>query len=129
MAQELDIPRASPKASVSQMIGVCNVALTYGRPAARGRKIIGGLVPYDKVWRAGANEATVLSFDHDMSFGGKTISKGMYGLFMIPKKDKWTIILNRVYNQWGAYNYDSNHDVLRIEVTPQVHTAYRTVHL
>ena len=82
--QALYIPRASPSASVSQFIGVCHVTLDYGRPSARGRKIFGGLVPYEKVWRAGANEATTISFSHLVKFGNKEIPAGKYGLFMIP---------------------------------------------
>lgn len=117
-AQAIDIPRPSPKASVSQMIGVNNISVTYGRPSVKGRKIIGGLVPYDKVWRAGANEATTISFEHSVIFEGNPIIKGTYGLFMIPNENHWTIILNKEAKQWGAYNYNTAHDILRIKITP-----------
>lgn len=118
-AQEMDIPRASPKATISQMIGVNNVSLTYGRPSVNGRKIIGNLVPYNKVWRAGANEATTITFDKDLRVLGKEVIKGTYAMFMIPTEQKWTLILNKTANQWGAYNYDRNQDVLRVEIAAQ----------
>ena len=117
--QVLEIPQASPRAFVSQAIGVCTVSIDYGRPSANGRKIIGGLVPYDKVWRAGANEATVIVFNYAIMIAGNKIQAGKYGLFMIPQKDKWIVILNSDWNQWGAYNYNRDDDVLRIEIIPQ----------
>jgi tetratricopeptide (TPR) repeat protein len=117
--QVLEIPRSSPSASISQTIGVCSVSIIYGRPSANGRKIIGGLVPFDKVWRAGANEATVIAFNYAIIIAGNKIPAGKYGLFMIPKKDKWIVILNSDWSQWGAYNYNKDNDVLRIEIIPQ----------
>ncbi len=116
--QEVNIPRASPKATVSQMIGVNTVSIKYGRPAVRGREIIGKLVPYNKVWRAGANEATSISFENEVIFEGKQVPKGTYSLFMIPTENEWTIILNKNAQQWGAYNYESSQDFLRVKVTP-----------
>ena len=118
-SQTIEIPRASPKASIGQTIGVCKVTLDYGRPSARNRKIFGELVPYNKVWRAGANEATVISFNYTVNMGGKDVPPGKYGLFAIPNKDSWTVILNSDWGQWGAYNYDKKEDVLRFEVLPQ----------
>lgn len=113
-AQTLDIPRASPKASVSQHIGVCEVTISYCRPSARGRTIFGGLVPYDKVWRAGANEATTIQFSHDVLINNQSLAAGKYGLFFMPRADgDWTMILNKDWNQWGAYLYDPELDVLR----------------
>lgn len=118
-AQELEIPRSSPMASVSQVIGVCRVMVNYGRPSVRERQVFGGLVKYNKVWRAGADEATTLSFNYEIKLGEKNVPAGKYGLFMIPQEDSWTVILNSDWNQWGAYNYDSKNDVVRIKVTPQ----------
>ena len=117
--QALEIPRSSPSASISQTIGVCSISINYGRPSVNNREIIGGLVPYDKVWRAGANEATTISFNYAITISGNKIPAGKYGLFMIPKKDKWIVILNSEWNQWGAYNYNKENDVLRIEIVPQ----------
>ncbi len=118
-AQPMEIPRASPKAMISQTIGVCTVTINYSRPSTRGREIMGKKVPFQKVWRAGANEATILSFDYPLSFGGTEVPPGKYGLFMIPDADTWTVILNREWNQWGAYTYEPEKDVLRIEIAPQ----------
>ena len=81
LGQDLEIPRASPKASVSQYVGVCNVMVQYGRPSTRSREIFGGLVPFDKVWRAGANEATTLSFSHDVRLGTSEVPAGKYGYY------------------------------------------------
>ena len=127
-AQGAQIPRASPKASISQTIGVTDISITYCRPSVRERKIFGNLVPYDKVWRAGANEATTISFNYPVIIGEKVVSPGKYALFMIPRSDKWTVILNKEWNQWGAYNYDSGMDVLRLDLLPQnsVHTELCT---
>ncbi len=118
--QTLEIPRRSPKASVSQTIGVCVVTIEYGRPSVRGRKIFGGLTPYNIVWRAGADEATTISFNHDVKIAGEKVPAGKYGLFMIPQQNSWTVILNRDWNQWGAYNYNDKDDAVRIVVTPQM---------
>jgi len=115
----LEIPRASPKATISQLIGVCEVQVDYGRPSVRGRKILGDLVPYDKVWRAGANEATVISFNYDISVAENKIPAGKYALFMIPEKEKWVVIFNSEWNQWGAYHYNKNKDILRVNVIPK----------
>lgn len=115
-SQSADMPRPSPKASVSQTIGVSEIAIHYSRPSARERKVFGGLIPFKKVWRTGANEATTIAFQHDAKFCGQDIQAGTYSLFTIPGEEKWTVILNREAHQFGAYNYDSNLDVLRAEV-------------
>ena len=118
-AQGLVIPRGSPKASISQFIGVCNVLVEYGRPSVRGRKILGDLIPYDTVWRVGANEATTISFNHSITIQGNEIPPGEYGLFMIPRKNKWVVILNNDAQQWGAYNYNKEDDIIRVELTQE----------
>ncbi len=115
-AQEL--PRLSPKASVSQRIGLTDVTLTYSRPGVKGRKIWGGLVPYNEVWRTGANEATTISFSDDVTINGQKLRAGKYSLFTIPTPKDWTIIFNNQADIWGT-DYDKAGDVLRIQVTPQ----------
>ena len=115
----MDIPRASPKASISQTIGVCGVTLHYGRPSARGRRVMGELVPYGKVWRAGADEATTISFSHPARIEGQQIPAGKYALAMTPDATRWTVILNSEWCQLGVYNLDVEKDVLRVEVPPQ----------
>lgn len=84
-----------------------NVKVAYGQPSKKGRVIFGELVPYDKVWRLGANEATEITFAKDGSFGGKAVKAGTYTLFAIPTQSEWTFILNSELKQWGAYKYDS----------------------
>ena len=111
--------RVSPLASVRQRIGVTDVTVTYGSPEVKGREIWGGLVPYNKVWRTGANECTTIEFSTDVMIDGKTVHAGKYGLFTLPTENDWTIILNSDAGQWGAYDYDESKDVLRFAVSPQ----------
>lgn len=111
--------RISPKASVSQTVGFTDVTISYSRPGVKGRKIWGDLVPYDKVWRAGANEATKITFSTDVMVEGKKLSAGSYGFFVIPGKKEWTLIFNKVADQWGAFEYNEAEDVLRINVKPE----------
>ncbi len=94
-------------------------SLLYSRPAKKGREIFGKLVPFNQVWRTGANEATEITFEQDVVFGGKPVKKGTYALFTIPNADSWTVILNSVLGQWGHFTYDQSKDVLRTEITPE----------
>lgn len=114
-----DLPRLSPNAAVSQTIGVSEVSISYSRPSVRDREIFGGLVPYDEVWRTGANEATAFTLSADATIEGEPLEAGTYALFTIPGRDTWTIIINENTGQWGAFNHDESQDVLRIEVTPE----------
>ncbi len=120
-AQERDntVPRVSPNATVSQTIGVTDVKITYGRPSVRGRDIYGDLVPFDEVWRTGANEATTISFSTPVRVEGNTLDAGTYGFFTVPGPDQWTLIFNETAEQWGAYNYESSNDALRVQVEPE----------
>lgn len=111
--------RISPKASVSQTVGFTDITISYSRPGVKGRKIWGGLVPYDKVWRAGANEATKITFSTDVTIEGKKLPAGSYGFFAIPGKETWTLIFNKVADQWGAFEYNEAEDALRINVKPE----------
>lgn len=114
---QLDIPQKSPKANISFRVGVTDVTINYCSPAVRGRGIWGKLVPYDKIWRAGANEATTIEISTDITIAGKVLPKGKYGFFLIPAKDgPWTAVFNKVWDQWGAYKYDAEKDALRIQV-------------
>lgn len=109
----------SPAASVSQTLGITTLKIDYFRPAVRGRAIWGEVVPFDAVWRAGANEATVFTFSDPVKINGKDLPAGSYGFFVLPGKDSWTLILNRKAKQWGAYEYKAEEDALRFEVKPQ----------
>lgn len=110
--------RPSPPARTLTSFGDTNVFITYSQPGVKGRVIWGDLVPFDKIWRTGANEATVLSSTGDILVNGDTLLAGNYALYTIPTKDKWTVILNTKYEVWGAYDYDASLDVLRFEVEP-----------
>lgn len=111
--------RVSPKAEVEQTIGLTDVTISYSRPGVKGRKIWGGLVPYDKVWRAGANEATKITFSTDVIVNGKKLAAGSYGFFVIPTPKEWTVIFNKVADQWGAFQYNEAEDAYRFKVIPK----------
>jgi hypothetical protein len=113
-----DKPVASPRDSVSAQINGATISINYGSPSVKGRKVYGGLVPLDSVWRAGANEATVFTTSKDITVQGKKLSAGTYGFFVIPTATTWTVIFNKVAKQWGAYKYDKTKDALRVTVTP-----------
>lgn len=115
-AQPPVLPRESPAATISQRLGVGTVTVAYHRPALKGRRMFGSLVEFGKVWRAGANEATTISFTHDVTVEGHPVPTGTYALFMIPGPGKWTVILSGRPRQWGAFNYDPSADILRFEV-------------
>ncbi len=117
-APALVLPEASPQAKISQKVGLTEMEVTYHRPAVNGRKVWGGIVPYDQVWRAGANENTVVSFSTPVCIGGTTLPAGHYGLHMLPTTGEWTVILSSQSKAWGSYSYDAKEDVARVKVTP-----------
>lgn len=98
------------------------IRVIYSRPAKNGRELFGKLMPYGKVWRTGANEATEIKFYRDLRFGGMDIKAGTYALFTIPETNEWTIILNSALDHWGAYSYKAEQDVLRIKVPVMTNT-------
>lgn len=110
--------RPSPPKTAEATLKSGEVTIDYSSPAVKGRAIWGDLVPYGKIWRTGANEATTIMLDNDMEVGGKLIPAGKYALFTIPGKDEWMVILNSEWDQWGAYNYDESKDVHRFTVKP-----------
>ncbi len=118
-AQGPTLPAPSPAASVSQVFGLTKVEINYSSPAVKGRQIWGGLVPYDSVWRTGANQATNINFSTDVMIDGTTIKKGKYALFTVPGRNSWTIILNTDAEQFGAFNYKKSLDVARFTAMPQ----------
>jgi hypothetical protein len=115
----LDLPWPSPHATVSQVVGMTTLSVDYHRPGVNGRVIWGGLVQYDTVWRAGANENTVLASTSAFTVGGTTLPAGRYGVFTIPGRERWTIILSRQSNAWGAFSYTPTEDAVRFTVTPK----------
>ncbi len=116
---QLNLPRPSPKASVMQVVGMTDVTITYGRPALKGRVIWGDLVPYDKVWRAGANESTTFQVSTDVEIEDQKLPAGIYSLHMIPGRSEWTVIFNGNAKLWGSYDYRAEEDVLRVRVKPR----------
>jgi hypothetical protein len=116
LAAQYDWPSLSPPGKLTQTIGQTTVTLEYERPAARGRKIYGGLVPWDKVWRTGAGYCTRLGFDREVRLGGQTVPAGKYSLFTIPRPEYWTIILNRDTTLYGSSDYDPAQDAIRFDV-------------
>jgi hypothetical protein len=117
-ATELNLPRISQHGAASQTIGISTVTINYSRPLANGREVWGKIVPYGKVWRAGANENTTITFSDDATVEGKPLPAGTYGLHMIPDKDQWTIIFSKNSTSWGSFSYDQKEDVLRVTVKP-----------
>ena len=111
-------PRPSPKASLMQSVGLTDITINYNRPGVKGRQIWGALVPYDAVWRTGANEATTIQFSDDVWINGQKLTKGLYSLHTIPTAGDWTVIFNSVAEQWGSYSYNAEKDALRVKVTP-----------
>jgi len=115
---DLKLPRVSPRASVSQALGLVDLSVVYCRPGVKGRAIWGALVPYDAPWRTGANEATTFTTSDSIRFGGKPLAAGTYALLTIPGKDQWTVVLNADKDLWGSVGYKPEKDVLRVEVVP-----------
>ena len=108
----------SPQETVEATLGGVKTRIIYCKPSARGRKVIGSLVPYGEVWRTGANAATSIEFDKPVKIEGKDLAAGKYALFTIPNENEWTIVINKNYEQIGAFNYSADEDVLRVNVKP-----------
>lgn len=106
----------SPKGEVEQVIGLTEVEVSYSRPSARDRKVFGDLVPYDQLWRTGANKCTTIEFDGPVVFGGKEVDGGTYSVFTVPYADKWVVVLNTNTDLWGTDGYSEEQDVARVEV-------------
>lgn len=104
----------SPHETVSTTVNGGKVTISYGRPSMRGREIMGGLVPYGEVWRTGADEATKLTTEVDLNIGGLQIPKGSYGVFTLPTKEGWQLIVNKTADQWGAFKYEAKMDLGRV---------------
>jgi hypothetical protein len=121
-------PRQSPKMTATGKIGAATVTITYGSPSVKGRKIWGDLVPYGKVWRSGANEATLIETDKDLMVEGKKLAAGKYSLYTIPGEKEWQIIINSQTGQWGIERTgettrNPEKDVLVVTVKPRQSSA------
>lgn len=117
-------PNTSPKAMVMQSVGLTEISITYHRPSVNEREIWGGVVPFGQVWRAGANDNTIIEFSTDVMIEGQSIPAGKYGLHMIPNENEWTIIFSTNYTSWGSYFYQESEDALRVNVTPKVSSTF-----
>lgn len=116
---QLRLPQASPKAQITQTIGLTDISVVYHTPGVKGREVWGKMVPFGQVWRSGANEATLISFSDSVKVNGKSLQAGTYSLFTLPEaEDKWTVIFNRDTTLWGTEGYKPENDVLRVPVTP-----------
>jgi hypothetical protein len=113
-----DADRVSKNGRTEGEIDGIGVVLEYGRPNVKEREIWDGLVPFGKVWRTGANEATTITLSADATIGGESLPAGTYSLFTIPGESEWTVIFNKVASQWGAFDYAAAEDALRITATP-----------
>lgn len=123
---QIKTPQASPTCEISQSVGVSKISITYSRPGVKNRVIFGGLVPFDKLWRTGANKATKISFSQDVKIAGKDLAAGDYSLFTIPSQKEWTIIFNKNLELWGTGKYTPDMDALRITV-PSFTTENNTI--
>jgi hypothetical protein len=118
-ATELKLPTLSQRSIITQQIGLTNITVNYCRPLVGGRTLWDKEIPYGKVWRAGANENTVISFSDDVSVEGHALPAGTYGLHMIPGADQWTVIFSKNSTSWGSFSYDDKEDALRVTTKPQ----------
>jgi len=118
LAQQIQMPQASPSSKIIQKVGLTDVTVDFSRPSTKGRKIFGELVPFGQVWRTGANGATVLTFSTEVSISGTKVPAGSYALYSIPGKSTWTMILSKNTKLWGAIGYEAKDDVLRFTATP-----------
>ncbi len=116
---QFTLPAASPRQKVEQQFSMSKITVDYGRPGVKGRKIFGDLVPFGKVWRVGANSSTKITFEQSVNFGGKSVSAGTYGLFVIPTEKEWKVILNKDSQQWGAYTFDEKLNVVDVTLPVQ----------
>jgi hypothetical protein len=114
----LDLPRVSQRAVLTQRVGLTDITITYHRPQAKGRKVFGNLVSYDRVWRAGANDNTVIEFTHPVTVEGQPLGAGRYGLHMVPGEQEWVVIFSTNSTSWGSFYYDKKEDALRVSVKP-----------
>jgi len=116
--QAQELPQPSPAATVSQRIGLTDINVEYSRPGMKDRVIFGDLVPFDNIWRTGANKNTTIEFSGPVQIGGKEVAAGTYSFFTIPTENEWTVILNSKTDHWGAGDYKDSLDVARFTVKP-----------
>lgn len=123
MDAQVKIPDMSPKAVVKQVVGLTDVEISYSRPSARGRSVLGNLVPFGQLWRTGANENTIISFGDDIVIKGKTLKKGKYALFTIPNVQSWDVVFYTETSNWGTpKEFDETKVALKVNVNEEALT-------
>lgn len=118
-AQQLTTPQPSPTASIKQNFALSNIEISYSRPGVKGRKVFGDLVPFGKVWRTGANNATTITFGEEVMIGGTKVPAGKYGLLTIPDQNEWTVIISKATNVTSPADYKQDQDVVRVKAKPE----------
>lgn len=122
---QVKTPAPSPKATLTQMVGLTEVEINYSRPSAKGRAVFGDLVPFGKLWRTGANENSIISFSDDVVIDGKTLAKGKYALFTIPKADEWEVVFYSVIDNWGTPEiWDETKVALRTNAKSEIYDNF-----
>ena len=127
LLSQLDHPKVSPAATVTQVVGFTTISIDYSRPAARGRKIFGGLVPYGRIWRVGANESTKFSIDTEVSILGNQLASGTYALYAFPEEEDWEIVFHKNTSHWGdgRKEYNPDEDAFRVRLRPKKQQSYQ----
>jgi hypothetical protein len=127
LSAQLNHPKASPLTTTNQEVGLTSIKVEYSRPAVRGRKIFGGLVPYGRIWRMGANASTKITFESDVTIMGNILAKGTYALYAFPETEVWEIVFHNNLTHWGdgRRDYDPNEDALRINVVPRETNSFQ----
>lgn len=115
---QVKMPAPSPTQTIKQDFAMGSIEITYSRPSAKGRKVFGNLVPYNKLWRTGANAATIIKFTEPVDIKGKHVDTGSYALYTIPGNETWEIILNKGVKNWGIDGYQESDDVIRVTAEP-----------
>lgn len=118
-SQQLNIPKPSPTQKIEQEFGTSKIIIEYSRPGVKGREIFGGLLPYDSLWRTGANSSTKIYFGEEVTLEGNKLPMGMYALYTIPQKSSWTIIISKDTSLWGSDGYKKENDIARFKVNAQ----------
>ncbi len=126
---QLEAPQPSPKATLTQRVGLTDVTISYSRPSVKKRAIWGELVPFDKPWRTGANAATTITFSDDVTVEGQKLAAGTYSIVTIPGKAEWTLIFNNDTKLWWETEYDAAKDALRVKAKPQAAEMVETLHI
>ena len=126
---QFEAPQPSPKATETQRVGLTDVSLSYSRPSVRGRVIWGDLVPWDKPWRTGANQATTITLSDDVTVQGQKLAAGTYAIVTIPGKDEWTVAFNSDTKLWFETEYDAARDVLRVKAKPEAIPMVETLRI